>query len=414
MRRKKPTAGLAFAAVAVLMLLSGCAGAGGVNLPTLPPLPTETAEPTPTPIPSPTPTPPAETVKPTLAPFPTPSPGQAQAATTSPGQTPAPTHAPEDAAEAEYQESLALPQADEAYYQTPFVTISEATLPTDMVQRNVVMLHGALSTDCGVISQVDGLIINSAGETVQQCSFYPDSAGFSLAGTVNSELHFATLTPDSYIYQLSATAVNGEVSADYVLIYHAFTVSQTAPKTGSASAAGYSARLTDDSSNAGYIWNYFIGEFNNPCAAAAILGNIDVESGCIPTRVEGDLSSDFAFSKSYTASVDDGSVNRDSFIRAKPADGYGHGYGLCQWTGDRKGALYDLASLRGASVGDLGVQCELIMLELCSNYPKLYDYLLTADSAEAAALEFCGVYEQASVWGSRAAIAQGYLDKYGV
>ena len=417
MRRNYPTKLMAALAIAGLLTMSGCTNISELAIPTLPPLPvaeaaspepsadaSPTAAPTASPMPSETPDP-----KPSLFPFPTPpelEPEATAAATADP--TAEPTAEPQAAAQSDVYATSYV------YEQTPTLSITGETLPTDMLQHNTATLHGTINTDCGVITAVTGQLVSSAGDIVQQCSYYPESSSFSLAGTVNYNLRFAQLSPDTYSYQIIASAENGAACSSCTLIDHSFTVSSASSAAGASSSSGasYTAKLTSDTSNAGLIWNYFINQFNNPYAAAAILGNISTESGCNPCRVEGDLSSSHAFSLSYTTLVDTGAVSRDTFVKYKPGDKYGQGYGLCQWSYDRKGNLYDLAVSRGSSVGDLGVQCDFIMQELTNNYPKLLEYLKTAGDAEAAALEFCNVYEQAAVHGGRTTLAKEYLKTY--
>ena len=129
-------------------------------------------------------------------------------------------------------------------------------------------------------------------------------------------------------------------------------------------------------------------------------------------RVEGDFTSQFYFSQDYTDSIDNGSVSREAFIKYLPRVKCGHGYGLCQWTGERKGYLYDLAMENGTSVGDLLTQCEFIMQELRNDYPELLEYLVNAEDELSATLEFSNVYLQALAHGGRTTLASEYLDKY--
>ena len=336
-------------------------------------------------------------------------------------ETPEASAQPDTYASTEASAPTATASASVDTYQSaaPVLSISGETLPANMVKNNVAAIHGVIRADGGVIASVTGELISSSGAVVQQCSYYPETSEFSLAGTLNAELRFAYLTPDTYVYQVSASAVNGGVKTEETLIYHSFTVydSQAELRGASGSVAGsggeYSAKLTDDTSNAGIIWNYLAIQLNNPYGAAGILGNIYTESGCIPAKVQGDLSTDSSFSQSYTAKVDDGSISRDAFVGSTPGEKYGQGYGLCQWTAERKGELYDLASLMGCSVGSLDIQCQFLMQELVLDYPELLEYLKTATDARAAALEFCNVFEQAGVRGGRASFAVDYLEKYG-
>ncbi len=386
----KSAAALALA-VSILLTLAGCTGK-----PDAVPTPTAAVQETPAPTPTPEPMP-------------------------DPTATPEPTPAP-----------TATPNPD-----IPVITVVDATEPSDMKAGNIVNIAGIVKTDKGLLTNVTGRLILNGG-TVQEYAYVPYSQEFSLAGTVNASMHFADLAAGEYTYQLTAAAENKGETAETVLIEKKFTVylegaqnsTQTeaaqpettaAPEqtqqTEAAPAASavkkeYAAQTTYDTSNAGIIWNYFVEQLDNPYSAAAILGCIDSESSCEPTRVEGDFTSQFYFSQDYTDSIDNGSVSREAFIKYLPRDKCGHGYGLCQWTGERKGYLYDLAMENGTSVGDLLTQCEFIMQELRNDYPELLEYLVNAEDELSATLEFSKVYLQTLVHGGRTTLASEYLDKY--
>lgn len=377
-------------AVSILLTLTGCSGK-----PDAVPTPTAAVQETPTPTPEPTP-------EPTAAPAPTPE----------PTATPNPN--------------------------IPVITVVDATEPSDMKAGNVVDIRGVVKTDKGQLTNVTGRLLKD-GEVVQEYAYVPYSPEFSLAGTLNASMHFADLGAGEYTYQLTAAAENKGETVETVLIDKKFTLylesaqkstqTQTAqPETAAApeqtqqteaaapaASSGkkeYAAQTTYDTSNAGIIWNYFVEQFDNPYTAAAILGCIDSESSCEPTRVEGDFTSQFYFSQDYTDSIDNGSVSREAFIKYLPRDKCGHGYGLCQWTGERKGYLYDLAMENGTSVGDLLTQCEFIMQELRNDCPELLEYLVNAEDELSATLEFSNVYLQTLVHGGRTTLASEYLDKY--
>lgn len=374
-------------AVSILLTLTGCSGK-----PDTVPTPTAAVQETPTPTPEPTP-------EPTAAPAPTPE----------PTATPNPN--------------------------IPVITVVDATEPSDMKAGNVVDIRGVVKTDKGQLTNVTGRLLKD-GEVVQEYAYVPYSPEFSLAGTLNASMHFADLGAGEYTYQLTAAAENKGETVETVLIDKKFTLylesaqkstqTQTAqPETAAApeqtqspaptasnGKKEYAAQTTYDTSNAGIIWNYFVEQFDNPYTAAAILGCIDSESSCEPMRVEGDFTSQFYFSQDYTDSIDNGSVSREAFIKYLPRDKCGHGYGLCQWTGERKGYLYDLAMENGTSVGDLLTQCEFIMQELRNDYPELLEYLVNAEDELSATLEFSNVYLQALAHGGRTTLASEYLDKY--
>lgn len=277
-------------------------------------------------------------------------------------------------------------------------------------------LRGTVQTNCGYLTKVYAAVISSSGEVVQECSFAPYTASFNLADSVNVQLKFSFLPEGEYIYRVEVGAYNGGKSVTTRIINDSFTIApdpNAQPVTEEEPMYGvYKAQFTTDESNAGRIWNYFISQFDNPYAAAAILGNIMAESGGNPQIVEGDISGGY-FSANYTKMADNGTYTRDVFAYVSPGEGYGEGYGLCQWGGGRKGNLYDFSKSKGKSVGDLDLQLDFIMYEMQTSYPELIEYFKTAPNLSAAVYKFCSVYEQAAVYGARSSYAKQYLEKYG-
>lgn len=372
-----------------LLMLASCAACGHAPELELPPLPTysdETATPLPSLKPSSSPSP-----SPTVKPTPIPSESPAPAASAVP--TPVPTV-----------------QSD-----VPVISISGETLPMDMLQGNVASTRGVVSVDKGHIADVSAMLTDENGTVLQSCSYQPVMQSFSLAGTVNAQLQFAFLKPGTYFYVLDVIADNNGVKAERQLFYHRFTVfatQQELDNKGSQQEESAASNISIDSSNAATIWNFLIVYLDNPYGAAGVLANIDYESDCDPKRVQGDFSEGFEYSVSYTKLVDEGNVNRDSFIWALPDEGYGSGYGLCQWTLDRKEGLYDLAKKDGTSVGDLNTQCTYLIMELEMKYPELSKLLKTTTDTREAAREFFYVFEQGSEMGNRADIAEDYLEAF--
>ncbi len=297
-----------------------------------------------------------------------------------------------------------------AVLEKPVITLSGETLPSEIAEGSPFNLSGVIRSSAGNLIKIHAALIDSAGKTVQQCIYAPGTDSFDLEGTVNISLVFGRLAPGDYTYLLNAEASNEGLRSERELINHGFKVAAD-PARDAERGKTYTARFTNDTSNAGRIWNRFINEFGNPYAAAAILGNVAAESSFLPYLVEGDTSTGYSFSKEHTAQADSGALSRNAFAEA-PGEEYGGGYGICQWTGDRKAALYDFAKAAGRSVGDLDMQCDFILYEMINFYPDLYDYLKTADSCYSAVFKFCNVYEQAALYGARNTYALQYLEKY--
>ncbi len=110
------------------------------------------------------------------------------------------------------------------------------------------------------------------------------------------------------------------------------------------------------------IWEFLKSKGFSNVAAAALMGNMEAESNCVPNRLQGDFTSGFERSVEYTKKVDNGEISRHDFIHNGPG---GDGYGLMQWTyPTRKAGLYDLAKEQCLSVGDAFIQVEWLVREL--------------------------------------------------
>ena len=252
-----------------LLTLALSAGCGTLKI-DMPPLPTDLPEGTFSDLATPGPETPSTPEPPVpLPPSPSPTP------TAEPEPTPAPTPDPLSLI------PPPLPETSDAVDGGggPVISIRDYTLPEDMLEYNVQDLLGWIEVDEGIITEVTGTLMSSAGDTVQSCTYYPCSWQFSLAGTINAALTFSSLTPDIYNYSVTVTAESDRVSEKVVLdrSFRVYPHNSVLPHRDDGSA--YSAKLTDDDSTAGRIWNFLIAEFDNPYAAAAIMGNMYAESG---------------------------------------------------------------------------------------------------------------------------------------
>ena len=110
--------------------------------------------------------------------------------------------------------------------------------------------------------------------------------------------------------------------------------------------------------------------------AAALMGNLQAESGIIPYRIQGDFTTGYTRSKEYTAKVNSGDITRDDFIEHGPGGG---GYGLAQWTShNRKRNLYDAQMKRYGDIANLVGQVDYLITELTTSYRSVYNHLMKA------------------------------------
>ena len=112
---------------------------------------------------------------------------------------------------------------------TPNITISGQNAPTTLNIGQNFGIRGEVSTDCGVITKIDGYILNSSGDAVQKSNRTPNAPKVNLQNTINNDLIFNTLSEGNYTYRVEATAVNGSKSASKRLINQSFTVGNATP-----------------------------------------------------------------------------------------------------------------------------------------------------------------------------------------
>lgn len=105
-------------------------------------------------------------------------------------------------------------------------------------------------------------------------------------------------------------------------------------------------------------------------AKAAILGNLDAESGLRSNNMQ-DAYEKLFNDETYTKAVDDGTYSKEKFIHD------GIGYGLAQWTyWTRKQALYEtVVEKLGLSIGDRYGQIAFMIDELKRSFPTMLSEL---------------------------------------
>lgn len=138
------------------------------------------------------------------------------------------------------------------------------------------------------------------------------------------------------------------------------------------------------------VWNFLTDANINEFGTAALMGNIQAESGMNPKNLENlcekrlkEAGKPYYTDETYTAAVDSGKISREEFLHPLPGKQYG--YGLVQLTSaGRKAGLYDLAKSKGTSIGDLETQLEYLMIELKTSYKTVFNAIKDAASIKAA------------------------------
>lgn len=171
------------------------------------------------------------------------------------------------------------------------------------------------------------------------------------------------------------------------------------------------------------IWNFSMTRVGNAYGVAALMGNLDAESGLNPKNLENlcerrlrDAGKSYCTDESYTAAVDSGKISREEFLHPLPGKQYG--YGLAQWTSvGRKAGLYDYVKSKGVSIGDLEAQLEYLFKELGTSYKTVLNALKSASSVREASdvvlKKFeCPADQSEAVKVKRAGYGQKYFEKY--
>lgn len=164
-------------------------------------------------------------------------------------------------------------------------------------------------------------------------------------------------------------------------------------------------------SNEEKIWNYLYSKLNNAYGVAGIMGNMQAESGLIPTNLQGSYEKKLGMTDAqYTAAVDDGSYT--NFIKDSA------GYGLVQWTyWTLKRDLFNYVTARKKSIGDLEIQLEFLCYELSTSFSAVWETCKQATSvleaSNAMLLKFERPADQStSAQNRRASYGQVFYDKY--
>lgn len=159
------------------------------------------------------------------------------------------------------------------------------------------------------------------------------------------------------------------------------------------------------------IYAYFKAQGMTDCGAAGLMGNLYAESGLRANNLQNSFEKKFGMDdEAYTAAVDSGTYG--NFVRDSA------GYGIAQWTfWSRKQALLSFAEEKGASIGDLRMQCEFLMKELSGSYKPVLAVLKSAESVRQASDAVLLGYERPAdqsraVQEKRASYGEKYLERY--
>ena len=145
------------------------------------------------------------------------------------------------------------------------------------------------------------------------------------------------------------------------------------------------------------IWNSLMAAIGNATGVAALMGNLYAESGCTPYACQPSLP--YSTCMTYIGRVDNNTINKDGFVHhgcsstGGVASGQG-GFGLAQWTyWSRKKKFYEYWVNYGGSIGSLTMQLSYIPIELQTDYPSVWNELVSPTSLNSATDIVLEVYE---------------------
>lgn len=138
----------------------------------------------------------------------------------------------------------------------------------------------------------------------------------------------------------------------------------------------------------GIIWSKLNASIRNDYGTAGLMGNLQAESGLVPYRLQGDFTTGYTKSITYTEDVDNGRKTKNQFINDE------QGYGLAQWTiKSRKEKYFDFQPISLNSIGSVYRGCDFLIHELQNDYPSVWNVLISSNSVRQASDIVLHVYE---------------------
>lgn len=153
------------------------------------------------------------------------------------------------------------------------------------------------------------------------------------------------------------------------------------------------------------VWDVLMSVINNPIGVAAAMGNLACEGGYDSGTKREYPHSDWTAYKnwystytdaSYTQAIDSGKLSREQFrypLLEYDGSKKSYGYGMVQWTDNRKYNLYDFAKSMGTSIGDVEMQAKFILQELSSSYRSTLNAMQNATDIDSATQFWFNKYE---------------------
>ncbi len=157
------------------------------------------------------------------------------------------------------------------------------------------------------------------------------------------------------------------------------------------------------------IWDYLIGQINNPYGVAAVMGNLMAESGLNQTCATGLAKTGISSVTNYIAFSDTG---KHDFVND------GVAFGLVQWCyKTRKQGFLDYVRSKHTSICDIEAQLEYLVKEMSESYKPVWSAVCNATNIREASDIVMLKYEKPantseSFKQRRAAYGEKYYDMF--
>ncbi len=174
------------------------------------------------------------------------------------------------------------------------------------------------------------------------------------------------------------------------------------------------------------VWNYFESVGYNKFKIAAIMANIQNESGFRTNNLEDVCQTTYS-DESITTAINSGKLGRQEFIASTSVCQYyktngqydgRYGYGLAQWTAqNRKARFYDMKVDYGVDIDDEGLQLDLLYAELeepwmYSGHESTWRNAKSFSDIGNASYSYCKGFEVGSNCDARRSVAEDYYNQY--
>lgn len=162
---------------------------------------------------------------------------------------------------------------------------------------------------------------------------------------------------------------------------HSWNQFEAAIKSTSTSLSKNQNETISQEETAKIGWNAFISAGYSTIAAAALLGNLNAESGLKANNLQNSYERSLGVTdETYTSTIDSRKYSKEQFYNDKA------GYGLAQWTfWTRKKAMYEyIVEKLKKSIGDTKAQFDFLIHELSTSYPGLVNKLKSSKTIKEA------------------------------